>query len=265
VRRNRFFTGISRGHATLVRAMLAATELGPADGPPVVYLHGLIGTSLRSCVEVGAAVEQTGMRLLVPSRPGFGDSPLPRTRTLADTAAGLREWADGAGLERFALLGVSAGGPVALACAHALGRRITATAIVSGAAPLTGALSARERWLACAARRRRLSAALAAPGVAVLRASGASIRSARALLQDGALAIGELGFDPAEITTEVHVWHGAQDGIVPPERALALARVLPRGHATILLGEGHFFLRRHLAEVLAMLAPARSAPLRRAA
>ncbi len=245
--------------------MLASTELGPAGGPPVVYLHGLIGTSLRTCTEVSAAIEQTGVRLLIPSRPGFGRSPRRVARTLTSTAAQIAAWADAAGLERFALLGVSAGGPVALACARVLGPRITATAVVSAAAPLTNPINGRERWLARAVRHPHLSAALAAPGVAVLRANGASVRDARALLADGSLAVGELGFAPGEITSEVHVWHGANDGIVPAERALALARALPNGHVTILLGEGHFFLRRHLGEVLAALRPAAATHARHAA
>src|SRR4051794_36005114 len=101
--------------------MLAHTALGPADGPAVVYLHGLIGTSMRACAEVADAVDQTGTRLLLPSRPGFGGSRHERGRTLTTTAHALGAWADEVGLERFALLGVSAGGPVALACAHALG------------------------------------------------------------------------------------------------------------------------------------------------
>ncbi len=242
--------------------MLAHTALGPADGAPVVYLHGLIGTSLRSCAEVASAVEATGVRLLIPSRPGFGGSAMQRERTLRTTAEQLHVWADAAGLGRFALLGVSAGGPVALACAHALGARVSATAVVSGAAPLSDPRTAQERWLARAARHPRLSAALAAPGVAALRASGASVHGARALVHDGALAIGALDFDVAEIRSEVQVWHGAQDGVVAVERALALANALPNGHATVLLGEGHFFLRRHLTQVLAALRPAQATPRR---
>jgi pimeloyl-ACP methyl ester carboxylesterase len=229
------------------------TALGPADGLPIVYLHGLIGTSLRTSQQAAAAVHQTGVRLVLPSRPGFGGSCAQRTRTLGDAADDVGAFADNLGLERFALLGVSAGGPVALACAHRLGARITATAVVSGAAPIQAPQTPTERWLARAARHRHASAALAAPGIAALRIRGAGIRSARALLQDGCLAIGPRGFDPAEIHGEVHIWHGAQDGVVPADRAVELARSLPNAHATILLGEGHFFLRRHLTQVLGAL------------
>ena len=74
--------------------------------------------------------------LVAVDRPGVGQSdPLPGRRLLAwpDDVALL---ADGLGLDRFAVLGHSGGGPFATACAHALPERVTALGVVCGFAPM---------------------------------------------------------------------------------------------------------------------------------
>jgi len=75
------------------------------------------------------------IRYVMVNRPGFGGSdPAP-----GRDAAGLRRRRgcarDELGHERFAVVGVSAGGPYALACAHELPARVAVTAVVSGMAP----------------------------------------------------------------------------------------------------------------------------------
>ncbi len=233
------------------------TVLG--EGFPVIYLHGLIGSSLRTCAEVAEAVEATGAQIVMPSRPGFGRSTRRHGRTLQDAARDVATVADALHLHRFGVLGVSAGGPVALACAQHLSDRVAAAAVVSGACAIDTPLTALERHLAWCIRHRHVSALATAPAVAALRARGAGLRGSRAMLDDGILAIGPNELAPETITSEIHVWHGADDPIVPAERALALADRLPNGHATVLLGEGHFFLRRRLTTVLGTLIAAADA------
>jgi pimeloyl-ACP methyl ester carboxylesterase len=61
------------------------------------------------------------------------------------------------------------------------------------------------------------------------------------------------GFLPGEIGTEVHVWHGGLDPLVPVEHALQLAVALPCCRIFVDPDEGHHFFRRRLAEILDVL------------
>jgi pimeloyl-ACP methyl ester carboxylesterase len=61
------------------------------------------------------------------------------------------------------------------------------------------------------------------------------------------------GFSPGAIETEVHVWHGMADTLVPIEHALQLAASLPRCRAFFDPDEGHHFFRRRLRAILAAL------------
>ena len=224
---------------------LRVVQIGPPAGRPVLYLHGAGGTPLRSCPEAVAAVEGAGVRLLCPARPGFGGSTPKPGRRLTDYPAELEQLADALGLERFALLGVSAGGAHAAACARALRARVVATAVSAGCVPVT---------------RPRLRAAAAA--VCVTGCARAGAGSARDVLHDVLLAMGPWGFAPEEVAGEVHWWHGARDPFVALTDARALFGRMPDCHATVLTDEGHFFLRRHLGEMLAGLVGAWEAGLR---
>ena len=58
-----------------------------------------------------------GIRLVTFDRPGFGGSDRREGRTVIDTAGDVAVLADELGVERFAVVGVSAGGAHALGCA----------------------------------------------------------------------------------------------------------------------------------------------------
>ncbi|HWF25348.1 MAG TPA: hypothetical protein VG275_07875 [Solirubrobacteraceae bacterium] len=57
----------------------------------------------------------------------------------------------------------------------------------------------------------------------------------------------------SEVTSEVHLWHGLEDPLVPVEHALQLAVSLPRCRVFLDPDEGHHFFRRRLAKILAVL------------
>jgi pimeloyl-ACP methyl ester carboxylesterase len=70
--------------------------------------------------------------LIIPDRPGVGGSDPKVPRTLGDWPADVVELADQLGIGRFAVVGVSAGGSYAAACAALIPSRLTDVAIVSG-------------------------------------------------------------------------------------------------------------------------------------
>ena len=110
---------------------LALGDVGPSDGLPVMYLHGAIGAPLERRGALALAIETLGVRLLLPQRPGFGGSDPHPDRTLLDFASDLEQVADALELPAFALVGVSAGGPYAIAAGHRLGARVRVAAVAS--------------------------------------------------------------------------------------------------------------------------------------
>lgn len=76
-----------------------------------------------------------GIRLIAYDRPGYGGStPLPE-RAVADCAEDVRAIVDALGIDRFAVWGISGGGPHALACAGVLSERVVAAATLASPAP----------------------------------------------------------------------------------------------------------------------------------
>ncbi len=94
-------------------------EYGDPDGLPVIALHGTPGSRFMfALTDEGARAR--GLRVIAPERPGYGRSDFHRFETLADTASDVEALADALGLDRFALMGMSGGGPHAVAAAHLL-------------------------------------------------------------------------------------------------------------------------------------------------
>jgi pimeloyl-ACP methyl ester carboxylesterase len=80
-----------------------------------------------------------GIRLFSYDRPGYGGSDPQPGRGAADCAADVSAIADALGIERFAVWGISAGGPHALACASLLPDRVVATSVLASPAPYDAA------------------------------------------------------------------------------------------------------------------------------
>lgn len=58
------------------------------------------------------------------------------------------------------------------------------------------------------------------------------------------------GFRVADIATDVHLWHGAQDPIVERRHIDFLAQTLPTCRLTVWDDSGHFGVVRHWGEIL---------------
>jgi pimeloyl-ACP methyl ester carboxylesterase len=116
---------------------LAFSTTGPGDGFPILYLHGAIGSPLRASVELARAIERLGLRWICVQRPGFGASDAAPGRRMVDFAADVAALAAALDIGRLALVGVSAGGPYALACARGLPAGLVgAAAVCSSLSPL---------------------------------------------------------------------------------------------------------------------------------
>jgi pimeloyl-ACP methyl ester carboxylesterase len=113
---------------------LRITAGGDPQGLPVFFLSGTPGGGLLYRGHTDDA-EARGLRLIGYDRPGYGGSSRRPGRTVADAAVDVAAIADALRLERFAVWGISGGGPHALACAALLPDRVVAVATLASVAP----------------------------------------------------------------------------------------------------------------------------------
>jgi pimeloyl-ACP methyl ester carboxylesterase len=225
------------------------------------------------------AAADLGLRLVSVERPGVGASTPHRHRRIVDFAADAGAVADHLGHERFAVVGLSGGGPYALSCAAALPERVVGVGVLGGVAPSTGTDRSATGIVGLARSFRRMlelgrqpigvamqgavaivPAAHAAylaytrvapPGDrAVLREPGfeamfiddlvTAIRSGFGAVADDAALFGRhWGFHLDEVVAPVRWWHGDADNIVPLPDAQAAAERLPDVELHVRPGESH--------------------------
>jgi pimeloyl-ACP methyl ester carboxylesterase len=112
---------------------LAFSQWGVTRGSPAFLLHGTPGS--RYLRHVDGEYERTGVRAITYDRPGYGRSSRLAGRNVAQAADDLASIADHLGLDRFAVVGVSGGGPHALAAAAAMPDRVSRCAVIVCAGP----------------------------------------------------------------------------------------------------------------------------------
>ena len=113
---------------------LTVREGGDPEGFPVLSISGTPGSSMLYPPHIRDAAIQ-GIRLFSYDRPGYGGSTRQKSRKVADCAADIATVSDALGLERFAVWGISGGGPHALAAAALLPDRVIAVAALASVAP----------------------------------------------------------------------------------------------------------------------------------
>src|SRR5512140_2188131 len=90
---------------------LAYAEYGDPDGKPVIYCHGNPGSRLDPKMLDLQLLRKFHVRIIAPDRPGMGGSDFLPGRKISDWPADVTALADGLHLDRFAILGISGGGP----------------------------------------------------------------------------------------------------------------------------------------------------------
>lgn len=253
------------------------TDTDTGTGLTVFWHHGTPNTGAPPEPLFPAAAER-GIRWVSFDRPAYGGStPLPG-RDVASVAADARAVADALGIERFAVMGSSGGGPHALACAALLPDRVLAAGSVSGLAPAgaegldwfagMGAAGAAELRAAAegrAALEEHLAgadfdpelftpadhAALAGPWGWLGRIAWQAIQAGTGGAVDDNLAfVGPWGFEPGQVRVPVLVLHGGEDRMVPSSHGEWLARHLPSAQFWLRPEEGHVSVLRHAEAAL---------------
>jgi pimeloyl-ACP methyl ester carboxylesterase len=118
---------------------LGYAEFGEPDGPLVLWFHGSPGARRQIPPAGRRAAQELGLRLVCVERPGIGDSTDHAYKRLSDWAADVALLADHLGHERFMVVGLSGGGPYALACANEMPARVMAVGLLGSLVPTAGA------------------------------------------------------------------------------------------------------------------------------
>ena len=114
---------------------LGFAQFGASDGTPVVAFHDLWGNR-NSRHPDDSILARLGISLIGVDRPGYGMSTRKQDRSLMDVVDDVMLLSKALNLDRFAVLGFSAGGPFALACAYRFPQIVTRCAVVAPLPPL---------------------------------------------------------------------------------------------------------------------------------
>lgn len=277
---------------------IVPTDCGPVElarvgaGPPVVLVHGIPG-SWRQAVPLARDLADRHT-VLLPSRPGYGRTPISSGRSPDEQADLYAAMLDALGfVEASAIVGISGGGPSALAFAQRHPERCASLTLACAVAshlievpramllgaslpPLAHAVSAvaRRRQRALLADRARVDARISHDLTADERARMAADPSIRDDLEaflhshaDAPPGIAGLANDarqlrlarqtgaaPVErITCPTLVLHGDSDTVVPLSHAQHHAAAIPHARLEIFSGAGHVFLFTRRSETTAAI------------
>jgi pimeloyl-ACP methyl ester carboxylesterase len=258
---------------------LAYQALGAQGAPVALVLHGT-PVSSRQLAGLDRPARDRGLALIVPDRAGYGGSAYEPSRTIASSARDLGELIRRQGLDGCAVIGLSGGGPTALACGVLLAGQVTAVATVGSVAPMVprSPLLPPDRLVIRTARRSqaatrlmfaaavhagrirtertldRFASLLAEADAALLRENGdlragflddlrhPSPTTARATARDFWLFARQWDADIADIAVPAHIWHGTEDRNVPVAHARVIAAACPAARLHMVEGGGHMML-----------------------
>ena len=218
-----------------------------------------------------AAAARLGIRWVSYDRPGYGGSTPYRDRDVASAAADVSSVADALGIDQFAVMGHSGGGPHALACGALLPERVLGVVSVAGLAPFGAegldwfagmsdssvaslraageGRAAKERYEASGAEydpemfTPEDHAALSGAWSWVLDVVNPAVEAGPGGLIDDDLAyVASWGFDPAQAIAPFLFLHGGRDRIVPSSHSEWLTRRCPSAELWLSPDDGHIWV-----------------------
>jgi pimeloyl-ACP methyl ester carboxylesterase len=273
---------------------LGFAQYGDPDGEVVLWFHGTPGARQQVPPDINEEADRRGFRVIGIERPGTGLSTPFSYARIVDWAADIEVVVDRLGIDRFATVGLSSGGPFVLAVCHELGDRVVAGAVLGGVGPTRGPEAAPgiTRLLPPF---EPLLGALRVPAGELLthvvrplcrfgspafdlyaRIAPASDRTVmkvpemkamflhdiisaaagglRAPVSDLVLFSRDWGFSLADIEVPVKFWNGDADGIVPLSHGEVQAGLVPGAELVVCPGGGHFAGFLLAADVLGWIA-----------
>jgi pimeloyl-ACP methyl ester carboxylesterase len=117
---------------------LGIAEFGPANGRAIVWFHGTPGARRQIPNEARLIAAAEGIRIIGLDRPGVGLSTPHLYGAIADLVPDLEIVLDRLSIGELSVIGLSGGGPYALAAAHGLGSRVRSVGVLGGVVPTRG-------------------------------------------------------------------------------------------------------------------------------
>lgn len=271
---------------------LGFAEYGDPAGKIVFHFNGSGGSRLEHPADLSILTD-LGIRLISTDRPGHGLSDPQSDRQLLDWPDDIIQLADHLNAKNFYVMGMSAGGPHALACAYKLPNRVQAGAIISGLAPPDRhhpyqGLPLPNRLLMFSARRiprmvyliRRVmySMVMSDPDEASEKMASFFPPEDRKVIietesqklffacvqegfrqgwhgpaQDDILINSPWGFKLQDIKVRIDIWQGKLDKNVPFNQAIYQDSLIPNSRLTVLPDHAHLYLLSYWRNVLEML------------
>ncbi len=266
---------------------LAFTDAGAPGGLPILYFHGAPGSRLDAAW-MEDALTAADVRVVSADRPGYGGSSASPRRSMSDWPRDMAALADHLGFDRFAVMGLSSGGPYVAACAALLGDRVVAAASVAGVTDMGWSAAYDEfpdddektimrigdedkalAWCvdhygADGARFFDGEMDLSPPDTALFtdEAFMAAIMPTFAeafrpgvagFAQDITVQGRPWPFDVANITCEMRVYHGEQDTLCPVSHGRHTAEMIEGSTLTIFPEHGHLSMITEMPRVVADL------------
>jgi pimeloyl-ACP methyl ester carboxylesterase len=262
---------------------LAYTDLGAPNGAIVMYFHGA-PTSRLDLVGFDDTFAELNVRVVCPDRPGYGGSSPQPDRQMHDWPADVAALADHLGVERFAVTGISSGGPYAVVCAALLPARIVSGAVVAGVTDFAwpdawdgffeneaalmrvGDEFEAQTWcehhygvdgsgfMASFPELAPADNALLADDVAVQAFTNtiaqAFHQGVSGYAQDITVQGRPWSFDPGDIIAPIRVLHGESDTLVPVAHALHTAELIPHATLSLLPDHGHVSMLGLLPQIV---------------
>lgn len=252
---------------------LPHSDHGPRSALAVILLHGF-PLDHRMWRFQRAALEEAGFRVIVPDLRGAGKAPLGRgPATMREHAADVLRLAERAGVRRFALVGFSMGGYVALETCRQLAAQAPdhlagLLLIDSRAEPDTD--EARAGRMATAEKVRAQGASVVAdammPKMLTKDATPQLADEVRAMMlsqrpEGIVLALGAMASRPdarptlQALRAPFLAVAGAEDPITPPEASKAMAALVPGGRHVVIPGAAHLAPMERADAVNAAIVP----------
>lgn len=117
---------------------LSFAEFGNPRGAAIIWMHGTPGSRRQIPLEAREYADQHDLRIIGVDRPGIGTSTPHLYADVLDWTGDLERLADTLAVDTMRVIGLSGGGPYALAAGAAFPDRVHGVGVLGGVAPLVG-------------------------------------------------------------------------------------------------------------------------------
>ena len=256
---------------------LGYIDLGKSDGKPLFHFNGFPGSRLEVTILADRAIKKN-IRVIGIDRPGMGLSDFKKNRTLLDWPDDVVELADALGIDKFAVEGISGGGPYVAACAYKIPERLTSCGIISGATSKDLEVEKKMRifsvirifpwlfklmiWLQSRgmrnlekAEKKMKESAKKFPeadrkifddpqilSLFVKETAEAFRQGSKGVYYEGKIYVKSWGFNLEDISPKLkmYIWHGEVDEAVPVAMGRGMCKLIPNCVGNFYPGEGHY-------------------------